>query len=66
MWLHEIPVGGLLVSPMVLFVLLGLLLTALTWWVLRLLDWHQQIWKAAWLYLSLFVCYLALSVRLLS
>ena len=26
MWLHEIPVGGLLISPMVLFVLLGMVL----------------------------------------
>ncbi|MGB1923050.1 MAG: hypothetical protein ACPHM2_07470, partial [Alcanivorax sp.] len=30
MWLHEIPVGGLLISPMVLFVLLGMVLTLLT------------------------------------
>jgi hypothetical protein len=48
MWLHEIPVGGLLISPMVLFVLLGMVLTLLTFLLLRKLGWHQQLWKSAW------------------
>ena len=41
MWLHEIPVGGLLISPMVLFVLLGMVLTLLTFLLLRKLGPHQ-------------------------
>ena len=66
MWLHEIPVGGLLVSPMVVFVLVALALTAVSGWLLRQLGWHRAIWKGPWFYLSLFVCYLALTLSLLS
>ena len=66
MWLHEIPVGGLLISPMVLFVLLGMVLTLLTFLLLRKLCWHQQLWKSAWVYLSLFICFVALFLRALS
>ena len=66
MWLHEIPVGGLLISPMVLFVLLGMVLTLLTFLLLRKLGWHQQLWKSAWVYLSLFICFVALFPRALS
>ncbi len=66
MWLHEMPVGGLLVSPMVLFVLLALTCTALSWLALRQLGWHRQVWKAPWFYLSLFICFLALTLRVLS
>ncbi|MBQ24472.1 DUF1656 domain-containing protein [Alcanivorax sp.] len=66
MWLHEIPVGGMLFSPMVLLVLLALTLTLMTYLLLRQLGWHRQVWKGAWFYLSLFVCFVALSLRLLS
>lgn len=66
MWLHEIPVGGMLFSPMVLLVLLALALTLVSHLLLRQLGWHHQIWKGAWFYLSLFVCFVALSLRLLS
>ncbi|EDX90858.1 MULTISPECIES: DUF1656 domain-containing protein [unclassified Alcanivorax] len=66
MWLHEIPVGGMLFSPMVLLVLLALVLTLVSHLLLRQLGWHHQIWKGAWFYLSLFVCFVALSLRLLS
>ncbi|MED5389728.1 MAG: DUF1656 domain-containing protein [Pseudomonadota bacterium] len=66
MWLHEIPVGGLLISPMVLFVLLAMALTLMTYLLLRQLGWHQQLWKSAWVYLSLFICFVALSLRILS
>ena len=66
MWLHEIPVGGMLFSPMVLLVLLALTLTLMTYLLLRQLGWHRQVWKGALFYLSLFVCFVALSLRLLS
>jgi len=66
MWLHEIPVGGMLFSPMVLLVLLALTLTLMAYLLLRQLGWHRQVWKGAWFYLSLFVCFVALSLRLLS
>ena len=66
MWLHEIPVGGMLFSRMVLLVLLALVLTLVSHLLLRQLGWHHQIWKGAWFYLSLFVCFVALSLRLLS
>jgi len=66
MWLHEIPVGGMLFSPMVLLVLLALALTLVSHLLLRQLGWHNQVWKGAWFYLSLFVCFVALSLRLLS
>ena len=66
MWLHEIPVGGMLFRPMVLLVLLSLALTFMSYLLLRQLGWHRQVWKGAWFYLSLFVCFVALSLRLLS
>jgi hypothetical protein len=66
MWLHEIPVGGMLFSPMVLLVLLALVLTLASHLLLRQLGWHHLIWKGAWFYLSLFICFVALSLRLLS
>ena len=66
MWLHEIPGGGMLFSRMVLLVLLALVLTLVSHLLLRQLGWHHQIWKGAWFYLSLFVCFVALSLRLLS
>ncbi len=66
MWLHEIPVGGMLFCPMLLLVLLALVLTLVSHLLLRQLCLHHQIWKGAWFYLSLFVCFVALSLRLLS
>ena len=56
----------MLFSPMVLLVLLALVLTLVSHLLLRQLGWHHQIWKGAWFYLSLFVCFVALSLRLLS
>ncbi|MCG8394994.1 MAG: DUF1656 domain-containing protein [Pseudomonadales bacterium] len=66
MWLHEIPIGGLLISPMVLFVLVSLLLTLLTYLLLRKLGWHRRVWKGAWFYVSLFICFVALSLGVMS
>ena len=66
MWLHEIPVGGLLISPMVLYDQLGMVIGPVTFALLRKLGWHQQLWKSAWVYLSLFICFVALSLRVLS
>ena len=51
---------------LVLLVLLALVLTLVSHLLLRQLGWHHQIWKGAWFYLSLFVCFVALSLRLLS
>lgn len=42
MWLHEVAVGGLLFSPILTFILAGLLLTWLCYRLLLALGWHQH------------------------
>lgn len=62
MWLHEVAVGGLLFSPMLTFILAGLLLTWLCYRLLLVLGWHQRLWASAWFYLSVFICSLAMTL----
>lgn len=65
MWLHDFAVGGMLFSPMLVFVLVAALCTLLTYQCLRILGWHAWIWKDAWFYLSVFICFVAAGVRLM-
>ncbi|MGO2355659.1 MAG: DUF1656 domain-containing protein [Marinomonas foliarum] len=57
--------GGLEFSPLVVYFPIAFLLAALTRFVLHRLDWYDRIWKVAWFEVSLFVCYLALTVYVL-
>lgn len=63
--LHEIALGGLLISPLVLFALGAFLLTMTTRIALHKFALRQRIWKDAWFDVSLFVCYLALFIYLI-
>ncbi|EKE75981.1 DUF1656 domain-containing protein [Gallaecimonas xiamenensis] len=63
--LHELALGGLLFSPLVVFALLALLMALATRLLLHKLALGKWIWKDAWFDVSLFVCYLALAVYLL-
>ncbi len=60
--LHELALGGLLFSPLVVFAFCAFLLTMATRLLLFKLALRQHIWKDAWFDVSLFVCYLALLV----
>ncbi|MBB1423655.1 DUF1656 domain-containing protein [Pseudoalteromonas sp. SG43-7] len=63
---HTVVIGGLEFSPLVIYFPMAFILTALTRFILHRLDWHDRIWKVAWFEVSLFMCFLALSVFLLS
>ncbi|MCY0967317.1 DUF1656 domain-containing protein [Parathalassolituus penaei] len=60
--LHEIPLFGVLFSPLVVFVPLALLMLWLTQWLMQRLNLRRWLWKPAWFDLSLLVCYLGLVV----
>ncbi|ALS32494.1 MULTISPECIES: DUF1656 domain-containing protein [Pseudoalteromonas] len=64
--LQAVVLGGLEFSPLVVYFPIAFLLTALSRFILHRLDWHDRIWRVAWFEVSLFVCYLALTVYLLS
>ena len=63
---HAVVIGGLEFSPLVIYFPMAFIFTALTRFILHRLDWHDRIWKVAWFEVSLFMCFLALSVFLLS
>lgn len=64
MLLQELPLGGLLFSPFVFFLLIGFVLTLATHSLIHWLSLGQW-WRNAWFDVSLFVCYLALTVFIL-
>lgn len=62
--LHELEFGGLLFSPLVVFVPIAFALAIVSRLVLHQLDLRRLIWKEAWFDAGLFVCYLAAVVYL--
>jgi len=64
--LQAVVLGGMEFSPLVVYIPTAFMLSALTRVILHRLDWHDKIWKVAWFEISLFICYLALTVYLLS
>lgn len=64
--LHEIGIGGLLFSPLVVMVPLAFLLCLLSRQLLHQLGWRRYIWREAWFDVGLFVCFLALIYALWS
>ncbi|MBQ0748035.1 MAG: DUF1656 domain-containing protein [Marinobacter sp.] len=62
--LHEMSVGGMLFSPLVVLVPLAFILAAATRLVLHHLELRRYIWKEAWFDVAMFVCYLAAIVYL--
>lgn len=59
--LHELGIGGLLFSPLLVMVPVALLLAYLIRLLLHQLDWRRYIWKEAWFDVGVFVCFLALT-----
>ncbi|AKO52229.1 hypothetical protein ABA45_07135 [Marinobacter psychrophilus] len=59
---HELSLGGMLFSPLVVLGPLAFLMTMVTRWVLHRLHWRRYIWKDAWFDVGIFVCYLALTI----
>lgn len=62
--LHEIGIGGMLFSPLLVLVPLAFILAAATRLVLHHLELRRYIWKEAWFDVAIFVCYLAAIVYL--
>lgn len=60
----EFPLGELLLTPMVVFVTAALGMTMLTRLLIPDAIIRKIVWLRGWLNVSLFVCYLALSMRL--
>lgn len=65
MLLHEIAIGGLLFSPLIIFILISVLLTLGTRYLIHSLTLTGWIWRGAWFDVALFFCFLALSVAIL-
>ncbi|MFC0266803.1 DUF1656 domain-containing protein [Kushneria aurantia] len=63
MLLRELSFGGILVSPMLVFVLASLLIAAVLRTALHRTGLTRWIWQEAWFDVSLFVIVLALVVR---
>ncbi|AMF92211.1 DUF1656 domain-containing protein [Vibrio fluvialis] len=60
---EELALGGLLFSPLVVFVPMAFILSCLTRFVLHTTGVYHLLWKAAWFEVGLFVCYLAVVVH---
>lgn len=58
--LHEMGIGGLLFSPLVVMILVAFLLCLAIRQVLHQLGWRRYLWREAWFDAGLFVCFLAL------
>jgi len=65
MGLREWEVGGVLLSPFLLYVLLALVITGVLRLVVQATPLGRWIWHEAWFDSALFVCVLFLVVRLL-
>gem|GEM_PF-108339 len=62
--LHEMSIGGMLFSPLLVIAPLAFLLAAATRMALHYLELRRYIWKEAWFDVAVFVCYLAAIVYL--
>ncbi|MDO6442723.1 MULTISPECIES: DUF1656 domain-containing protein [unclassified Marinobacter] len=62
--LHEMSIGGMLFSPLLVIAPLAFILTAATRLLLHYLGLRRYIWKEAWFDVGVFVCYLAAIVYL--
>ncbi|MGO3344657.1 MAG: DUF1656 domain-containing protein [Marinomonas sp.] len=64
--LQAISLAGLEFSPLIVLCPVAFVMVACTRLVLYRLHLHEKIWKVAWFEVSLFVCYLAVTVYLLN
>lgn len=59
---QELALGGMLFSPLLFFMPIAFLLSVISRIVMYRSGVYEQLWKPAWVEVSLFVCYLALVV----
>lgn len=64
--LSELSFGGMLFSPLVVMIPLAFLLSLLTRYALYATGLYQKLWKPPWFEVALFVCYMAITVKLLA
>lgn len=62
--LHEISLGGMLFSPLLVLIPVAFVLAAVTRLTLHYLGLRRYIWKEAWFDVAVFICYLAAIVYL--
>ncbi len=62
--LEEVAVGGLLFSPLVLFIPIALIIAYLLRLFLYKTGYYTKFWKPAWIEVSLFVFILFFTIRL--
>lgn len=63
MLLRELSIGGIFISPMLVFVLASLLLSAVLRTAIHKAGLTRWVWQEAWFDVSLFVIVLALVIR---
>lgn len=63
--LEEVAIGGLLFSPLVLFIPIALIVAYLLRLLLYKTGFYTKLWKPAWIEVSLFVFILFFTIRLL-
>jgi hypothetical protein len=63
--LHEWSMAGVLLSPLMIYVLLAVLLTGVLRWLLELIGMTKWIWHEALFDSALFICVLAAVVAVL-
>ncbi|NMH61118.1 DUF1656 domain-containing protein [Alteromonas ponticola] len=61
---QELALGGMLFSPLLLMMPLAFLMSVVTRIVMYQTGVYSQLWKPAWVEVSLYVCYLAVVVWL--
>lgn len=62
--LHELGLGGMLFSPLVVMIPAAFGLMLATRLAFHRMNWRRFLWKPAWFDVGVFVCYLALVVYL--
>ncbi|WP_018984281.1 DUF1656 domain-containing protein [Salinimonas chungwhensis] len=60
--LEEVAVGGMLFSPLIVFIPIAFVFSVVTRFALFKTGTYQKLWRPAWCEVSLFVCYLAIVV----
>ncbi|OHV09703.1 DUF1656 domain-containing protein [Kushneria phosphatilytica] len=64
--LHEMSLGGIFYSPMLIFVLISLVVAALLRTLIHKSVLSRLVWQEAWFDVSLFVCVLAVVTYVLT
>ncbi|QSX34504.1 DUF1656 domain-containing protein [Shewanella avicenniae] len=63
--LEELSFGGLLFSPLLIYIPVAFVMSFVTRQVLYRSGLYQRVWKVAWFETGLYICYLAVVVNIL-